>query len=117
MNYRARTAAIRSTREREYQRIWSEAAEQVTEVRSARDREMARVREASARQLAEARAERDAEIRRLTQADPSLSLGAIAARSGCSKDVVYEILHPEKHALWTVRRREYWRRPHLRAVA
>lgn len=91
MNYSAEIAAARRKRDRRIERATSEARAS----------------------LAQAAVERDAEIRRLHA--EGFSSMAIAPLVGCSRGLVYELLHADRKARYDARRREHWR--HLRAVA
>jgi hypothetical protein len=87
--------------------------------RRRRSGEIKRAREAARWLLTASREARDREIWRLHTEDPSLSLGQIAGRVGCSGDSVYQVLRPDRHEAYNQRRRDHQRRRragHLRVV-
>jgi hypothetical protein len=86
---------------------------EVAAARRKRDKRIERAAAEAREAIARAAVERDAEIRRL-HAEGFSSL-AIAPLVGCSRGLVFELLHDDRKARYDARRREYAR--HLRAVA
>jgi hypothetical protein len=58
-------------------------------------------------EAAKLRARRDREIRRLRAENPTLTLTAIAAVVGCSRQTVHEALSDDRRAAYNERRRLY----------
>jgi DNA invertase Pin-like site-specific DNA recombinase len=102
MNYRRSSLELREARDRAV----VQARRELAELSERRDHAVEQAR----RDLAALKEARDAEIHRLH--DEGLSRLRISLELGCSKDLVYEILNPERHEKYNARRRL-----HLRAVA
>jgi hypothetical protein len=86
----------------------------VAEARRRRDARIAEAERQAHETIAAAVAERDAEIRRLSAA--GVAHRRIAPLVGCSAQMVYEVMHPERRARYNERRRKHARR-HLTLAA